>query len=549
MVVIRTDERIDIPDLSIPDLHLSKLTDARKNIVAYVDAETGRSMTFGEWFQRSADLAAALADKSSPWGGLSRGGCLGIVSPNHLDWPTAYMGTLWTGATVSGANPQYTQFELVHQFRTSEITVVLCAVACLEPVLVACKEVGIPRECVVLFDGPAPPPPGYETIEGLVKRGRGLPNVPTPGFRGDESDRNFAIFPYSSGTTGLPKCVELSHRNVIANTIQLSTIEKDSFREGTDSIIGILPCFHMFGAMMYLNVAPYCGITTVIVPKFDLELVCKTIQKYKITFATLVPPIVLLFAKSPLVDNYDLSSLRWISSGAAPLSADIERQILARLGVKIRQTWGATEQTCSATFMRAWEPIVQGSVGRPVPGMECKIVDPETERELGYDEEGELWMRGPNVMKGYHSNPEATKASLTPDGFYRTGDIGKVDANGIIWITDRLKELIKYKGLQVAPAELEAVLLSHDKIADCAVIGIPDEMAGELPKAWVVLKQPGSMSTQEIATFVEGRVAQHKRLRGGVELVAEIPKSPSGKILRRVIRTAEADKEKLKAKL
>lgn len=185
-------------------------------------------------------------------------------------------------------------------------------------------------------------------------------------------------------------------------------------------------------------------------PKFELEAFCRAVQTYKVTFATMVPPIVILLAKNPVVDKYDLSSLRWMSSGAAPLSADVEQQIWDRLKVRIRQTWGGTEQSCSGTFMRAWEPIVQGSVGRPLPGMELKIVDPETDKELDYEQEGEILMRGPNVMNGYHSNPSATAGSITKDMFYRTGDIGKVDKNGILFITDRLKELIKVRGFQVS---------------------------------------------------------------------------------------------------
>lgn len=269
---------------------------------------------------------------------------------------------------------------------------VIAAPASLQSTLEACKIAGIPSSHIVLFNNLSgePTPAGYRTIEDLVQRGRTLPRVPALKFTGNESDEMHAVYPYSSGTTGLPKCVELSHKNVIANTLQIATIEKDSFREGKDSIIGALPLFHQFGSMMYLNVAPYCGITTVILPKFELEAACRAIQNYKITFATLVPPIVILLAKNPVVDKYDLSSLRWISSGAAPLSADVEEQILQRLKVSIRQTWGGTEQTCSGTFMRAWEPIVQGSVGRPLPNMELKIVNPETEQELDYEQEGEV---------------------------------------------------------------------------------------------------------------------------------------------------------------
>jgi len=277
--------------------------------------------------------------------------------------------------------------------------------------------------------------------------------------------------------------------------------------------------------------------------KFDMEVFLSSVQKYKITKAPLVPPIILGLAKHPLVDQYDLSSLELVMSGAAPLGAEVAREASNRVGCKIAQGYGMTE----ASPVTHLTPTNQGdgkigSLGLPIPNTEVMIVSPETGQPLGKNENGEIWIRGPQIMKGYLNRPDATEESIDSDGWYHTGDIGYVDDEGYFYAVDRMKELIKYKGMQVAPAELEALLLTHESIADAAVIPVEDEEAGELPKAFIVLKQNQSLNEPDVMDFVAQHVAPHKKIRI-VEFVSEIPKSASGKILRRVLIQQEREKQ------
>ena len=290
-------------------------------------------------------------------------------------------------------------------------------------------------------------------------------------------------------------------------------------------------------------------------PKFDIEKFCATIQRQKITFAYVVPPVVLLLGKHPVVDKYDLSSLRMMNSGAAPLTQELVEAVYKRLKVPIKQGYGLSE-TSPTTHTQPWETWNKtiGSVGLLLPNQTAKYMSPD-EKEVSVGEVGELWIKGPNVFLGYHNNPEGTKNALTEDGYFKTGDVGYQDQDGNFYITDRVKELIKYKGFQVAPAELEGLLVSHPKINDVAIVGVYDkEQATEVPRAYIV-PRPGvegnKATADDIIAWLQATVANHKRLRGGVRFVEEIPKSASGKILRRVLKIrAQEEKEKgLKAKL
>ena len=290
--------------------------------------------------------------------------------------------------------------------------------------------------------------------------------------------------------------------------------------------------------------------------KFDIERFCAHIQNHKITFAYVVPPVVLLLGKHPIVDKYDLSTLRMMNSGAAPLTRELVDTTYARLKVPIKQGYGLSE-TSPTTHTQPWEEwhSTIGSVGRLVPNMTAKYMSPD-ERELPIGETGELWLKGPNVFKGYLNNAEGTKNALTEDGYFRTGDVGHQDKDGNFYITDRVKELIKYKGFQVAPAELEGLLASHPMIDDVAVIGIYDAtQATEVPRAYAVPArgvEASPKTEEEIVGWLRERVANHKRLRGGVRFVDEVPKSASGKILRRVLKVRaeeEGRREGRKAKL
>jgi acyl-CoA synthetase (AMP-forming)/AMP-acid ligase II len=286
-----------------------------------------------------------------------------------------------------------------------------------------------------------------------------------------------------------------------------------------------------------MNAAVYLGARVVTMPRFDLAEFLATIEEHRVTRVAAVPPIVLALAKHPMVDDYDLSSLVQLGSGAAPLSADVEAEAARRTGAEVVQGFGLTE-TSPVTHAAIPGAAGSGSIGVLVPNTQARLVDPESGADVGRGEPGELWLRGPQVMKGYLNDPAATSECIDSDGWFHTGDIGRVDDEDHWYITDRLKELIKYKGFQVAPAELEAVLLAHPDIADAAVIGIADEEAGEVPKAFVVLQPGVELSAADVTAHVARQVATFKKVRS-VEFVDEIPKSLSGKILRRVLHDRE----------
>jgi len=352
-----------------------------------------------------------------------------------------------------------------------------------------------------------------------------------------EHAEDLVALPYSSGTTGLPKGVMLTHRNLVANIKQMEGL--DYFFE-TDTLICVLPLFHIYGLVVVLNMGLYTGATIVTMPRFELEAFLKTAQDYNVSLAHLVPPIVLGLSKHPIVDEYQLPKLRTIFSGAAPLGEELTRACMDRLGCQIRQGYGMTE-TSPVTHSSPAPPfnIKFGSVGVCAPSTECRIVSLETGEDLPPMERGEVCVRGPQIMLGYLNKPEATASTIDEDGWLHTGDIGYADHDGHFFIVDRAKELIKYKGFQVPPAELEAVLLTHPCVADAAVIPCRDDEAGEVPKAILVLKT--ETTEAEILDFVSERVAPYKRIRY-VEFIEQIPKSPSGKILRRVLVEKERSK-------
>jgi acyl-CoA synthetase (AMP-forming)/AMP-acid ligase II len=305
-----------------------------------------------------------------------------------------------------------------------------------------------------------------------------------------------------------------------------------------DVVIAVLPFFHIYGMTVLMNLGLRTGMKIVTMPRFDLEGFLGHIQEHKVTRAYVVPPIALALAKHPLVDQYDLSSLQGVFSGAAPLGPELEKAVAERLGCRVSQGYGMTE-TSPVTHAVPHEEGAQrpGTIGPAVPKVECRIVDPETGEDAEEGGRGELWVKGPNVMQGYLNNEEATKETIDEEGWLHTGDVAIVDEDGYFSIVDRVKELIKYKGFQVAPAELEALLVQHPCVSDAAVIPVPDEEAGEIPKAFLVLKDD-STTPEEVQQFVAERVSTYKQIRA-VEVVDEIPKSASGKILRRVLRDRE----------
>lgn len=513
-----------IPDnISLPDFVLQHAKDL-PNKAAFIDGPSGRTITFAQLAGAVRMVACGLADR-----GFGKGDVFAIYSPNLPEYAVAFLAVATLGGIVTTVNPLYTVNELTHQMKDAGAQYILTVPPFLPNALEAAKATGM-KEVFVFGEAE-----GATPFAALMKNSGNLPKVEI------NPKKDLIVLPYSSGTTGLPKGVMLTHYNLISNILQTVNAKADGIMaNGDDTLLGLLPFYHIYGMVVIMFMGGYLGATVVTMPRFDMEQFLTILQKYEVSYAHLVPPIVLGLAKHPLVDKYDLSKLRVIFSGAAPLGGEVENAAAKRLGVLISQGYGMTEAS-PVTHTRPYlpPPGKPGSIGFALPNTECRIVDPSSGKDVDVKQEGELWIRGPQVMQGYLNNPTATAITVDREGWLHTGDIAYIDEDGHFFIVDRLKELIKYKGLQVAPAELEALLLTHPQIADAAVIGRPDEEAGEVPKAFVVLK--GELSEDEIKQFVAERVAPHKRLRF-VEIVTQIPKSTSGKILRRMLLAQEKEK-------
>ena len=496
--------------------------------VAVVDGVSGREYTFNEVDESTAKFSSALNRM-----GFSRGSVLSICSPNVPEYCSVFFGALASGGTVSPINPTYTAEELAYQFQNSATDVIATVPAILPTVQEAAEKAGVERIIVIGSEGGSGAK-GSNLIpySHLLEDSGSLFNPASVNAKQD-----VAVLPYSSGTSGLPKGVALTHYNVNANILQLEHPELLHYHEEGTTVLGVLPFFHIYGMVAVLFSSLYAGSKVVSLPMFEPELFLNAISKHKTDVVNIVPPLILFLAKHPMVDDYDLSCIRQITSGAAPLGGDLVEAARARLKIDvIRQGYGLTETSPVTHLVPASHCREKPqSIGTPVKSTDVKVVDPETNETLSAGEEGEVWIRGPNVMKGYLNLPDATRSCITDDGWFRSGDIGHFDQDGWFYITDRLKELIKVKGLQVAPAELEALLVTHEKIADAAVIGVADERLGEAPKAYVV-KKDSNLQERDVEEYVAGRVAKHKHLVGGVEFVDAIPKSASGKILRRLLR-------------
>ena len=505
------------PDVVIPDIALTPFLFERTAPLgdkpAIIDGPTGRTLTYRGWAEAVRRAATGLSAR-----GFRKGDVLAIYSPNLPEYAIAFHAVSLLGGVVTTINPLYTAAELQHQLEDAGARVLVTVPPCLEKAAPAARAAGV-REIFTFGEAS-----GATPFASLLAAEDAPPAVAI-----DASTQVVAL-PYSSGTTGLSKGVMLTHRNLVANILQSTCAMR--IGEG-DTILGVLPFFHIYGMVVIMNLGLYRGATIVTMPRFDLEQCLQIMQQYGVTFANVVPPIVLAFAKSPLVDKYDLSRLHTVVSGAAPLSESLATAASARLGCRVVQGYGLTETSpvSHATRFDA-EPLKTAGVGPPVPNTEARVIDVVTGAELGPREEGEICIRGPQVMKGYLNQPDATTAMLDEDGWLHTGDIGYADEDGCFFIVDRLKELIKYKGMQIAPAELEAVLLSHPAVADAAVIPIANEECGEVPKAFVVLK--GDATVDQILTYVAEQVAPYKKIRA-IEVIDQIPKSLSGKILRRVL--------------
>lgn len=528
--------RAPLPDVAIPDLPITPFVfqnaKGRGNKPALIDGPTGRTITYSELEDAIARVAASLSRR-----GFKKGEVFGILSPNVPEYAIVFHGVATIGGIVTPVNPLYTEREIAHQLKDAGARFLVTVPQFFEKASHAAREAGI--EELFVFENPGTETDGSDGADSatpfssLLESDGDFPHVAI------NPREDLVALPYSSGTTGLPKGVMLTHHNLVANMCQMEGLQY--FTEN-DTLICVLPLFHIYGLVVVLNLGLYQGVTVVTVPRFELEPFLQLVQDHEVTLAHLVPPIVLALSKNPVVDNYDLSKLKTIFSGAAPLDENLTRACMTRLDCDVRQGYGMTE-TSPVTHSSPVDPaqVKYGSVGVPAPNTQCKIVDLETGELQGPNKEGEVCVRGPQIMKGYLNRPEATAATIDTEGWLHTGDIGYADDDGHFFIVDRAKELIKYKGFQVPPAELEALLLTHECVADAAVIPVPDDEAGEVPKAFVVLK--GEITSAELIDFVAARVAPYKKIRL-LEFIDKIPKSASGKILRRVLVQTERERKK-----
>ncbi len=504
---------VELPSgISITDYTL-RMADELADKPALIDGPTGRTQSFAEVKSGIQLVAGALAER-----GFGPGSVLGIMAPNIPEYASFFHGAAYAGGTVTTINPTYTAGEVRHQLQDSAATILVTISMFLDVAREAAEGTEVTE--IVSID----PVEGVPSVFDFLGSPPLTAQVPVDTANGP------VVLPYSSGTTGRSKGVILSHDNLTANIEQCKHV---LIYNEQDVALAALPFFHIYGMQILMNGLLANGVTVVTMPRFDLEQALNIVQDHKVTWLFAVPPIVLALAKHPIVDDYNTDSIKVMFSGAAPLSAELGDEAAARIDCAVVQGYGMTELSpVSHATIPGQEKA--GSSGLTVSNTECRIVDLEG-NDLGIDEDGELWIRGPQVMKGYLNNPEATAETIDADGWLHTGDVAHFDSDGYIYIVDRIKELIKYKGFQVPPAELEGLLLTHPAVADSAVIGIPDDEAGEIPKAFITLKPGQEATAEEIQGFVAEQVASYKQVRL-LEFIDEIPKSASGKILRRELR-------------
>ncbi|KAF2102712.1 putative 4-coumarate-CoA ligase [Rhizodiscina lignyota] len=552
--------QIEVPKVTLPTFLFKSPTASLPDTPVFLaaDAPDTHYLTYRSyrlWCQRfAAGLRAA---------GLKDGDRVLLFSGNTLFSPVVIHGTIMAGAIFTGANPTFVARELAYQLKDSDALFLIAAESSLDTAREAAHLVGMSEDRIFAFDD------GFATFDGKSKNSGNIRHW-TALIADEETGSKFAwddlkteedldrtvALNYSSGTTGVPKGVMITHKNYVSNCMQTIYVSKLSpdYEQNTKRArqLCFLPMYHAMGQTIFGVTCPVQSIPVYIMPKFDFIKMLENIQRFKITVLTLVPPIVVALAKHPAVKKYDLSSVDKVGCGAAPLGREMAAE-LEKLWppgkINVKQGWGMTEITCSAMGWHPLEKSYSFSVGELNPNCEAKLVDEDGIHEVPEGERGEVWVKAPNVMKGYWGKPEATKETITEDGWLKTGDIAYVE-KGKFFIVDRKKELIKVKGNQVAPAELEALLLDHPAISDVAVIGVNIDIDDERPRAYVVLAQGKKATEKEIQEWLATKVTRHKHLTGGVRFVDAIPKNPSGKILRKILREqAKAEISSQKSKL
>lgn len=515
-------EYADVPAVELPihDAVLARVAEFGDE-PALVDGTDGTTLTYGQLDAFHRRIAAGLADA-----GVRKGDVLALHSPNTVAFPLAFYAATRAGASVTTVHPLATPEEFAKQLRDSEARWIVT----LSPLLAAARraaELAGGVEEIFVCDSA----PGHRSLADMLGS-----TAPEPVVDLDPVT-DVAALPYSSGTTGTPKGVMLTHCQIATNLAQLEPAVPTG---PGDRILAVLPFFHIYGLTALMNAPLRQGAAVVVLPRFELETFLAAIQNHRITGLYVAPPIVLALAKHPAVAQYDLSSLKYIISAAAPLDAHLAAACSQRLGLPpVGQAYGMTELSPGTHVVpvRDMPSAPPGTVGRLIAGTEMRVVSlDDPDKDLGIGEAGELLIRGPQVMKGYLGRPDETAAMIDPDGWLHTGDVGHVDGDGWLFVVDRVKELIKYKGFQVAPAELEALLLTHPCIADAAVVGEYDDDHNEIPHAYVVRQQTApDLSRNEVLTYVAERVAPYKRVRV-VTFIDTVPRAASGKILRRELR-------------
>lgn len=496
---------IELPQVSVCD---SVLLTARRfeDKPAIIEGETGRTLTYKQLVQQAERVAAGLACS-----GFRPGQPVALVLPNCIEFVLSWYGTLLAGGWVVPIPPLFTPAEMEFEIRDSGARIAITS-----------------QECAAALE---------HTVSRLLVKGGNWTELvdcdkQRPAFRSRAED--LAALLYSSGTTGKPKGVMLTHANIVANVRQGSA---NDWPQREDVLVNVFPFYHIAGLNAVLNPFLNAGATIVLMlGRFDLETYLELNERYGATLVGFPPPLVLAITKSPAWDKFHLARLRGSVCGAAPLGAELHEAFERRTGLLLGQGWGMTE----AAGVISATPNDQakrkfGSCGYLLPSCEAKVVDVVSHKPLGPGDTGEIWLRGPNMMKGYWNRPAATSETLRQDGWMRTGDIGYFDSDQCVYLVDRLKELIKYNAYQVAPAELEDIIQSHPAVRDSGVVGAPDAAAGEIPIAFVVKKEGVPLSAEELMEYVASRVAPYKKIRA-VEFVQEIPRSLSGKILRRVLK-------------
>ncbi|MEU6395188.1 4-coumarate--CoA ligase family protein [Streptomyces sp. NPDC046939] len=512
-------EDVAVVDQAIHDAVLGGAA-ARGDTPALIDGVAGTTLTYAQVDQFHRKIAAGLAEA-----GVRKGDVVALHSPNTVAYPVAFYAATRAGASVTTVHPLATPDEFAKQLRDSAASWIVTVTPLLDAARAAAELAGGVREIFVC--DPAGDS-GHRSLLDMLGT-----NAPEPSVTLDPAE-DVAALPYSSGTTGVPKGVMLTHRNIATNLSQLEPLIPMG---PGDRILAVLPFFHIYGLTALMNAPLRQGATVVVLPRFDLDTFLAAIEKHRINALYVAPPIVLALAKHPAVEGYDLSSLRYIISAAAPLDAELALACSRRLGLPpVGQAYGMTELSPGTHVVPLNAPDAPpGTVGKLIASTEMRLLsldDPAKDAAPG--EPGEVLIRGPQVMKGYLGRPQATVDMIDRDGWLHTGDVGHVDADGWLFIVDRVKELIKYKGFQVAPAELEALLLTHDGIADAAVIGVPDEDGNEVPKAFVV-RADKALTADDVTAYVTERVAPYKKIRR-VAFIDDVPRAASGKILRRELR-------------